>query len=317
MDKIIFRIKRFDGTKEWFQEYEIPYQKGRTILWGLINIKETQDITLNFTSACRSAICGSCGVRVNGSAVLACKTLIDDMMETYGTNKLTIEPLKNFAVIRDLVIDWEPKFEKMKKVKPWLMPPADTDPSKGMIQSNADFWTISSSTDCIYCGICTSECGQLTINPDGYLDPFIFAKAYRYFADTRDVQPKEHLNPALENGLWKCLHCMQCVAKCPKSVKPAEQIAKLRQESMKLGYKNNKGARHAYAFHDNIKNSGRLNELTLPMKTEGIFNTAKRIPFALRLMSKGKVNPLDIFPKPVRGIDGVKKIFKLARKEAK
>jgi len=315
MEKVIYRIKRFDEMKEWYQEYAIPYEKGKTILWGLIKIREEQDPTLNFTSACRSAICGSCAVRVNGNAVLACQTSLDKMLETFETTKLTIEPLANFRVIRDLVVDWEPKFERMKKVKPWLIPHEGKCDNKGFTQSDEDFNKISSPTDCILCGVCVSECTQLSTNSEGYYEPFIFTKTYRYTFDSRDKDKKAHFLPALqEGGLWKCVRCMKCVTKCPKNIKIADLISRIKQETNKAGYKNNKGARHAYAFFNDIQKTGRLNEMTLPLKTEGLLPTLKRIPFALRLMKKGKVNPMEM-PKPVKGIDGVRKIYKLARKE--
>ncbi|MBO8168731.1 MAG: succinate dehydrogenase/fumarate reductase iron-sulfur subunit [Thermoanaerobacteraceae bacterium] len=314
MEKVIYRIKRFDGTKEWYQEYEFPYEKGKTILWGLIKIKEEIDPSLCFTSACRSAICGSCGVRVNGNAVLACKTSLDKMLETYKTNKLILEPLNNFKVIRDLVVDWEQKFERMKEVKPWLIPSKNSDKTKGFKQSEKQFNMIANPTDCILCGCCISECGQLSINREGFLEPFIFSKSYRFTVESRDEAPGEHLEPALENGLWKCIRCMQCVTKCPKGVRPAEHINGLRKESMKMGHRDNKGARHAYAFHDDIQKTGRLNEMTLPIKTEGLVSTMGRIPFALRLLKKGKIKPFNM-PKPVNGIEQVRTIYRLAQNQ--
>lgn len=317
MDTIIFRIKRFDGTKEWYQEYTFKYEKRKTVLWALIKIKEEIDPTLNFTSACRSAICGSCGVRVNGNAVLACKTSLDEMLEIYGTTKLTLEPLANYKVIRDLVVDWEPKFERMKEVKPWLIADESKADDKGFCQSEKEFNKISNPTDCILCGCCVSECTQHTTNEKGFYEPFIFTKSYRYTADSRDKDKGGHLLPTLKKGgLWKCVRCMQCVTKCPKGVKPGEHISFLRQESMQMGYKENKGARHAYAFFNDIHNTGRLNEMTLPIRTEGLLNTIGRIPFALRLLRKGKINPLHI-QKPIKSIDGVRRVFKLAGKEAK
>ncbi|QNB47890.1 4Fe-4S dicluster domain-containing protein [Thermanaerosceptrum fracticalcis] len=318
MDTITYRIKRFDGTKEWFQQYTFPYEKNKTLLWGLIKIRDEQDPTLNFTSACRHAICGSCGVRVNGNAVLACKTSLDELLEVYQTSVLTVEPLSNFPVVRDLVVDWDPKLERMKEVRPWLIVDEKKDCTRGFSQSEEEFHKISNPTDCILCGCCTSECTQHTTNSQGFYEPFIFTKSYRFTVDSRDGAPAQHLTPALEKGgLWKCVRCMQCITKCPKGVRPADHISGLRQESMNMGYTRNKGARHAYAFYDDVKNSGRLNEMTLPIKTEGFFNTLHRLPFALRLLKKGKINPLHI-PKPVPGIEGVRKIYRLVRKgEAK
>lgn len=307
MRNIIFRIARYDGTRKWTQTYALPYEEGRTVLWALTKIREEQDSTLNFTSACRHAICGSCAVRVNGHAFLACKTKLDELLEVYKTSELNLDPLDNFDLIRDLVVDWQPKTEKLETVKPWLIPTADGSAETGFIQAPKFYQTIASTTDCIQCGICSSECEQLAANPN-YLDPFILNRAYRFAVDSRDAAPEEHIRPAVENDLWKCLHCHGCVSQCPKHIRLDREIAYLRQESMHMGETDNLGARHAYAFHDDVQSKGRLNEMTLPMKTEGVVKTMRRIPFALRMISRGKINPLHM-PKAVNGIEGVQKIF--------
>lgn len=312
MRTIIFSIKRFDGDKEWTQHYELTYESGKTLLWALTKIREELDPTLNFTSACRHAICGSCAIRINGNAFLTCKTSLDEVLDTFQSDHLTVEPLGNFEVVRDLVVDWKPKLRKMKIINPWLLPSKKGSKEKGFKQSEAEFSRIASPTDCILCGVCASECGQLSAN-DNYLDPFILNRAYRFAVDSRDGSPEEHIRPVLENELWKCIHCMQCVSKCPKEINLANEVAYLRQETMKMGEVDNLGARHAYAFHDDVKNKGRLNEMTLPIKTEGLVNTVKkRVPFALRMVMKGKINPLHL-PKEIEGIQGVRRMYEFAK----
>lgn len=317
METLQCKIKRFDGKQEYYQNYEVPYEKGKTILWLLTKIREEQDPTLNFTSACRHAICGSCAVQINGSAFLACNSSLDEVLETFKTMKLTFEPLKNFDVVKDLVIVWEPKMEKMEQVKPWLIPAEEGTQETGFIQSEDDYHRIAAPTDCILCGVCASECNQLAVNDGTYLDPFILNRAYRFTVDSRDGSPEEHIRPVYENELWKCLHCMQCVTKCPKGIPLTDQIAYLRQESIRMGEVKNQGAKHAFAFHDDVKNKGRLNEVMLPIKTDGLVNTAmRRVPFALRMIKKGKINPLHM-PKEVEGIKGVRELYKYAQEVGK
>lgn len=312
MRTIRFTIKRSDKKNEWFQDYELPYEKGKTILWALTTIREQQDPTLVFTSACRHAICGSCAVQVNKKSFLACKTSLDEVLDTFQTDNLVFEPLNNFEVIKDLAVAWEPKMEKMKKVKPWLLPSDEGSVEKGFTQSEDDFHKIASPTDCILCGVCASECNQLAVNDGTYLEPFILNRAYRFAVDSRDKAPEKHIQPVYENELWKCMHCMQCVASCPKGIPLTDQIAYLRQESIKMGEVNNQGAKHAFAFHDDVRNKGRLNETMLPIKTDGLLKTATtKVPFALRMIKKGKINPLHM-PKAVEGIKGVKEIYKYA-----
>lgn len=317
MDKLTLKIHRFDGIAKWVQEYSFPYEKGKTVLWALTKIKDEIDPTLNFTSACRHAICGSCAVKINGSSFLGCKTSLDEVIDTFKTTTLTFEPLSNYEVIRDLVIDWKPKVEKMKQIKPWIIPSEEGTKEKGFKQSEEDFHHISSPTDCILCGICASECNQLAVNDGKYLEPFILNKAYRYAVDSRDGSPEEHIKPVLDNDLWKCVHCMQCVSMCPKGINLAEEVSYLRKATMKLGERNNQGARHAFAFVDDVRKTGRLNEMMLPLKTDGMLKTVgKRVPLATRMILKGKINPLHM-PKKIEGIEGVRKIYEYVMEESR
>ncbi|WP_332237258.1 succinate dehydrogenase/fumarate reductase iron-sulfur subunit [Sporolactobacillus sp. KGMB 08714] len=317
MEKLKIKIKRFNGKKTWYQTYVIPYEKGRTILWSLTTIRETLDSSLVYTSACQHGICGSCAIKVNGKSFLACQTPLDRVIDIFKTELLTYEPLTNFPVIRDLAVAWETKMEKMKKIRPWLIPSEKGTKERGFLQSQENFHKIASSTDCILCGICASECNQLRVNGGTFLDPFVWNRAYRYTVDTRDGSPEKHVEPAYKNGLWKCLHCMECVSNCPKKIDLTEEISALRKISMKMGETNNQGARHAFAFFNDVRKTGRLNEVMLPIKTDGMLHTAAtKVPFALRMIKTGKINPLEI-PRKVEGIEEVKNIYEYAEEEKK
>ena len=313
MRTITCRIQRYDGvSRRWIQEYKVPYEKGMTVLNILQKIKEEYDQSLNYTSACRAAICGSCAVQINKQAYLACKTPLDDVLDTFKTDELMFEPLATFEIIRDFVVDWEPKFESMKQVQPWLNQSKEGSPETGFIQSDRDFHKISAASDCILCGICSSSCNALNSESDenNFLDPFTLNKAFRFAADSRSESPEVHLQAVLNNDLWKCMHCMECVTKCPKQIDIAEEIAILRQMTIEMGESRNLGARHAYAFYNDIKNKGRLNEATLTLKTEGLATTVKkRVPLAMRMVAKGKISPLDLMQKEVEGIEDVRKIY--------
>lgn len=228
METIFVNIKRFDGTRSWYQDYQVPYEKGKTIAWLLTKIREEQDVTLNFTISCLHAICGACGVKINGSSYLTCNTTLDDVLDTFQTNKLVFEPMANFKVIRDLVVEFDPKFEKMKEVSPWIKPASHGSMETGFKQSAKEFGKIAAAADCILCGLCTSECEQLAKNDGGYLDPFIFNKAYRFAADSRDAGATERIVSVMKGELWKCVHCMKCTSVCPKDIDIAENIAFLR-----------------------------------------------------------------------------------------
>jgi succinate dehydrogenase / fumarate reductase iron-sulfur subunit len=315
MRHVTYRIDRYDGSQSFTQEYSFPHQPGKTLLWGLMHIKETLDPSLTFVASCRCAVCGACAVRVNGQAMLACETSLDGLLERFG-DTLAIGPLRNFKVIRDLVVDWRPKTRRMAEVKPWLLPRETFSRESGCTQTPDEFGRIKGQINCILCGACASECNKLSADSEDFLDPFVFSKVQRFVADSRDGGAMEHLLPALEQGLWKCVHCQECVTKCPKSLEPAEDIARLRRLAIGQGLTGSPGARHALAFAEDQADPGRLNEMTMAIRTEGLLKSATRLPFALRLLRKGKLNPFQ-GPSQVKGIEQVRRIVQALKKGGK
>ena len=318
METITFSVKRFDGEKTWQQEYR--FERATMTLLGCLNkIREEQDDSLCFTQACRHSICGSCAVCVNGSAYLACETQLDELVETFQTRYFHITPLNNFPVVRDLVVSFDEKAEKMKKVQPWMCEKHKRALENDHTQSEADYHKISVPADCVLCGCCASECRELAYDDGSYLDPFIMNKAYRFVRDSRDECTSERILATLDNHLWKCIHCNQCASKCPKHISVSQEISYLRQEALAMGEDKSMGARHAYAFRDDIIKTGMLNEAMLAVKTEGVVGTAKnRIPFAMRMVAAGKMNPLHALGgKPVNGIEDVRKLYTIAQTEKK
>lgn len=310
---ITLNIQRFLDGKKWTQEYTIELEKGMTVLEALIKIKETVDPSLTFTASCRSSICGACGVRVNGNALLACEVSMTDLITRYKSEVFTIEPLANFTVLRDLMVDWKPKFDRLKKIKPALEPKDEFSAEKGCKQPKEDFKKYSKNSECILCGSCVSECSKCTADSSDFLDPFVFAKAEKFVADSRDKNILTHLEPAVKEGLWKCFNCQQCAAKCPKGISPAESIERLRIATFKKKLSKNEGMNHAEAFYDDIQETGRLDESKLALKTEGL-KAAFRIPVAYRLMRTGKLSPLEK-TEPIADIKKVKTIMAAAKEE--
>ncbi|MBQ1867109.1 MULTISPECIES: succinate dehydrogenase/fumarate reductase iron-sulfur subunit [Selenomonas] len=310
------RIHRFVEDKKWVQDYTLPVTVGMTVLEALTQIKEHQDPTLSFTCSCRSSICGACAVRVNGNAELACEILVENLMKRYDTDELTIEPLGNFRVIRDLIVDWDPKYARIKKIKPTVHPKAEFSAEEGCKQSPEEFNKFKKLAGCILCGSCVSECNKNSWNQDDFLDPFVFVKAAKITRDSRDKDPKEHLKAVVDAGLWRCFNCQECTAKCPKGLDPAGAIEKLKEATFKMGLDDNVGARHAKAIYDDISDSGTLDESKLNIKSEGFFAAGLRAPMALRLMRVGKMNPLDKHPVN-KEIDTIRKIVKNAEAASK
>lgn len=314
---VILRIHRFNDGRKWQQDYTINATPGLTVLRALMQIKEEQDSTLAFTASCRMGLCGACAVRINGNAELACDIPVDTLMKRYETNVLSIEPLGNFRVIRDLVVDWEPKYARLKKVKPVLAQKSDITVEAGSHQTPADFDRYKKYAACILCGACVSECNKNRLNQKDFLDPFAFVRAERLAADSTNKTPEEHVKAVVASGLWRCFNCQECTAKCPKGLDPAGAIEKLRIATFRYKLPDTVGSRHAKAIYDDIQESGTLDESKLNIKSEGFLMAGLRAPMALRLMRVGKMNPLDKHPinPEIKTIDAVVKTAEEAGRE--
>lgn len=226
-----FRIFRFNPETDQaprYETYTIEVKDSWTILDALNAIKWHLDGTLGYRRSCRHGICGSCAMMINGKNDLACEKQISSCRGT-----ITLEPLKGFPVLRDLMVDQEEFFEKLRLIKPWLInhkaPPTD----KERRQSIADRKVLDGTWECILCGACTSSCPAFWDN-DIFLGPAALLKAYRYCADTRDEGLADRVG-ILDSriGVWRCHTIFNCVEACPKDLNPTEAIVKLRQKIIK------------------------------------------------------------------------------------
>ncbi|MCD8212486.1 MAG: succinate dehydrogenase/fumarate reductase iron-sulfur subunit [Campylobacter sp.] len=315
-------IDRFNGKDKYQKEYVLNNEEiaGKTILSILLLIKQTQDVTLNFTASCRSAICGACAVRVNGHSYLACDTKIERILKEFDNpDTIRISPLGNFRVISDLVVDWEPSIENLRKIRPAIKPKDEFTSDKGCKQSQAEFDRISKQWDCILCGSCASECSKLEADSSDYMQPFVFTHAYRAAADSRSKDAMIHVKPSISNGLWLCVHCQECTDRCPKGISSANDIAGLRVMAMKKGLKDGSGPGHAEAFYkDLVEGSGRLNEIYLALRSEPITGVVGKTDIAFNLMMAGKMNPLHIFgDEEIEGHEDLVKMIKAAQAASK
>ena len=242
MRKVTLNIKRYDPeTKEsGYQEYNIEVEDNAAVLDAIIQVREYVDPTLAVRCSCRSAICGSCGMRVNGHAKLACKAKVSDVAP--DGEAITIEPFGNTGAIKDLVVDMRPFWSQVKQVEPWLrahQPPPDKEyiaPHKAMVD-------LAGTMNCIMCGCCVSDCTVLEVDKS-FIGPAALAKAYRFVGDPRETQESsdDRLQKlSEEGGVWDCTHCFECVQVCPKDVAPMERILDIRRAAMEAGYRDNNG----------------------------------------------------------------------------
>jgi succinate dehydrogenase / fumarate reductase iron-sulfur subunit len=312
----IIMIRRFDpesdSPESYWQEFPVSLEDSSTVLDALIQIREEKDGSLSLRCSCRSAICGSCTMRINGHAALACKTRASDALNSAGV--IIVEPPGVMPVIKDLVVNFDPFWQKIEAVDPYLKP-QEPEPTSEHIVSNEAMIHLSGVTACIMCGACVSDCTVMEIDPS-FLGPAALAKAYRFTADPRDGNgngiSKERLRKLNEpTGIWDCTRCLECVQVCPKGVAPMDRIMALRGQAIEAGFKNSYGARHAEAFNEVMEHSGWLDEMQLVIKTVGVTNVRALIrflPVGLRAFTHGKLPPL--IHKPIKNVKNVRNIFK-------
>jgi succinate dehydrogenase / fumarate reductase iron-sulfur subunit len=229
---LTFRVFRFNPKKDkkpYFKDYEVPVDRYTRVLEGLIWIKENLDSTLNFRYSCRMAMCGSCGMVVNGRPRLACKTLVRDLKGEV----IRIEPIPKFRILRDLVVEMESLFAKHRYVKPYLIREnleEQESPTLPYKQTPKELEKYIRYYYCVMCGLCSSSCPNFDSGWE-YLGPQALAQAYRYLADSRDQGFKERVRILDSDiGVWRCHFAAECSEACPKDVDPAAAIQLLRRK---------------------------------------------------------------------------------------
>jgi succinate dehydrogenase/fumarate reductase iron-sulfur protein len=215
-----FMISRYDPeqNKHYTSTFKVPINKGTTMLDALLYIKDNLDESLTFRQSCRMGICGDCAINVNGKPVLACYTQVLDLK----TDSLTVEPLSNAPVIKDLVVDTQPFFNTYKRIRKTLIrPEADMEQQSEFAQSPEElkkFWDL---TLCIKCSICNSACPAVI--DEKFLGPSALTTTYRFVTDSRDQGLDERVKPMADN-VWLCTQCNSCTMFCPKKLQCANAI---------------------------------------------------------------------------------------------
>lgn len=243
----------------------------RSVLDAILEIKE-RDGTLAIRYSCKAAICGSCGVRVNGEPHLACHTQLGTAQARAGAGPIVVEPMGNMPVIKDLVVDMDAvHWAKIKRVQPWLVP-REPVPEREYLVEHERMVDVTQTQACIQCGACVSNCLSMEADPD-FVGPAALAKSWRFVGDPRDSATRERLEDLAEDphGMYECTHCFACVDACPKGVQPMNQIMRLRRAAnTDHGIVDpNNGHRHEAGFVANIRRNGILNEADLMADSYG------------------------------------------------
>ena len=235
--KVELKIWRYDAStgERALKPYEVDVSGEATLLDTLDAVKDKVDGSLAYRKSCRMMICGSCGMRVNGGAVLACKVRISDLV---ADGKVpVVSAMGNLPIVKDLVVDMAPFWQKMQAIQPYLEPRLDGAIETENVVSQKQMETIHKESLCINCGCCVSECNSMESDPD-FLGPAALAKGFRFVGDARDGATIERLERySEEHGIWDCTRCYFCNERCPKGVDPRDAIAKLGAEAMKVGHR--------------------------------------------------------------------------------
>ena len=226
--KCNFIIYRFDPAvdkESRYQEYALEAEPTDKILDCLNKIRWEQDPTLAYRSSCAHGICGSDALMINGRIELACQKLVRDFKTA---NNFVIEPLPLFKVIKDLIVDMNPFFEKHRTVRPHLISDEDP-PEKERLQDPENQKFFEHALACILCGSCTAAC-PINRSNDKYLGPAALLRGFRYVADSRDTATGSRL-AQLDNqdGAWGCKSMWWCTDVCPKSIPVTKSIAQIKR----------------------------------------------------------------------------------------
>jgi len=333
MAEYTLKVRRYQPeTSEgpYWEEFKVDLDPSLSVLDGLLQAKDRDDGSLSVRCSCRAAICGSCGMKINGQSGLGCKTQIgeaqdladkrasthsaapgrgsDDgsisdspgVAEAEEAAPILVEPMGNMPVIKDLITDMESThWTKIRRVTPWLLPHGEP-PEREYVVEPESMIDITQSMACIQCGACVSSCLSMEADPE-FVGPAALAKAYRFVGDPRDAETKERLHDLAEDphGIYDCTHCFSCVDACPKGVAPMDQIMRLRRKAGEQGIEDsNSGHHHEIAFAQIIEKKGTLDEVALPRES-----------FAFGL--KGKLKPSKRAIREVLG--GLPTIFRAIR----
>src|ERR1700761_7774252 len=285
MPEYTLRIRRYDpdsGAGASWDEHTVDMPETQSVLDAILKVKDETDGSIGIRCSCQQAICGSCGVRMNGKPGLACNTHLGEAA-VRGTglsleavdeepNTIVVEPMGNMPVIRDLIVDMDAvHWKKIQRVTPWLIN-KEPIPEREYIVPHENMVDITQTMACIQCGACVSDCLAMEVDP-GFVGPAALAKAYRFVGDPRDDQHEIRLRDLAEDpqGIYDCTHCFKCVEACPKDVNPMGQIMRLRRiagNDFDIVDQNN-GERHEATMVGLIRDYGLLHEAEMVPRSYG------------------------------------------------
>ncbi|HEY9846407.1 MAG TPA: succinate dehydrogenase/fumarate reductase iron-sulfur subunit, partial [Candidatus Caenarcaniphilales bacterium] len=317
------------------QDYRLDVNPGSTILDCLNRIKWEQDGSLAFRKNCRNTICGSCSMRVNGRSVLACKENVaqelarlqpsatlpenSDLGQKLPTSvpEITIAPMGNMPVVKDLVVDMSSFWNTLEAVEPYISTAARVIPEREFLQTPEERAKLDQAGNCILCGACYSECNAREVSSQ-FVGPHALAKAYRTLADSRDQAAESRLekyNQGIQ-GVWGCTRCFNCNSVCPMGVAPLDQINKIKNQILtRKDEQTSRAVRHRKVLIDLVKQGGWLDERRFGLRVVGnnfrdLRGLLSLIPLGSRMLWRGK------FPakfEPSTGVEEVRSLIEAVK----
>lgn len=234
--QIELEVLRYDPESDReprFQTYSVPCEEEWVVLDALNYVKDHIDTTLSYRWSCHMAVCGSCGMMINGEPTLSCKAFLKDYPDS-----IRAEPLNNFPIERDLVTMIDDFMTKLASIKPYIIPKEAKSVNDGEYkQTPAELLAFKQYTLCINCTLCYAACPQYGL-VDDFIGPAALALAHRYNLDSRDGGRPERQEVVASNlGVWECSFVGACSDVCPKHVDPAGAIQQMKIASTVDWYK--------------------------------------------------------------------------------
>ena len=223
---ITLKIKRYDPDtrKSWVQNYEL--EAGRILRFTDVfrKINNELDQTLTWNSSCEHAQCGTCAVKVNGKPLLACELLVENAVAYFGTTLFKVEPITIAPVVRDLIVDIEQAYQKVDKIKPYIIEPMqNSNAANEYLIAPRELERYVDATRCINCFCCAAVCIS---SHKSFLGPNAIMASIVRLMDPREKAKKER--KALlysEEGVYRCHTSKACSFVCPKEIDVAHFIA--------------------------------------------------------------------------------------------
>ncbi|MGQ0743763.1 MAG: succinate dehydrogenase iron-sulfur subunit [Acidimicrobiales bacterium] len=251
--QVALEVLRFDpetGGRSRWERFRLEAEPSDRVLDLLHRVRDTHDATLAFRRSCGHGVCGSDAMMINGTNRLACTTLVGSL-----GRRIRVEPLRDLAVRRDLVVDMAPFFAAYKAQKPWLQPvrppeapgagdgahvaarpegsPDGQDPMREGLQSPAEVARIDDTARCILCAACTTSCPVVWAGGQDYVGPAAVVAAHRFIFDSRDGATRQRLERLDDaSGVWACRNAFNCTEACPRGIAVTSAIAAVRRATL-------------------------------------------------------------------------------------